>query len=508
MTERPEPTASGGRSAADRAPERVPTPAGPSVHRAAGVLAVGDELLTGQTLDSNSRWLAHRLGELGLRVVEHATVGDDAAAIAEAVRRLASRSDLVVLTGGLGPTADDLTRDALSVLTDDPLVVDERALESLRRLFADRGRELRDGNERQAMRPGRAVMLENDRGTAPGIRAVFASGDDRTDVVALPGPPFEMHAMFERFVTPTVRAEPGSAIRVRVARHVGLGESNAAAKLGDLLERDRNPIVGITASDGVISTRAVFRGPDSEAEAALDATDAVIRERIGAYRFAEGERTLFGALVDALVERGEALVLAESCTGGMIASRVTDVPGSSSALLAGWVCYSNAAKVELLGVSRELIEAPGPGAVSAGTASELAQGAVRRTPIGPIGSDRAGDAPKRIHALSVTGVAGPSGGSETKPVGTVFVGRATATLDPERSGAAGEDGAVDVDGMDVEVRRFHFPGDRTRVRERTAVASAAMLLAFLQGRVAGPLLWEVELDGSRPVERSGDARPG
>jgi nicotinamide-nucleotide amidase len=460
-------------------------------HRVAAVLAIGDELLTGQTLDSNSRWVSNRLAELGVSTIEHATLGDDAVAIAGAISRLATRCDLIVATGGLGPTADDLTRDGLAIAAGDALVRDDAAYDWLTKLFASRGRPIRDGNERQTMRPASGRMLHNAQGTAPGIHVVIPK--HRCDVFALPGPPFEMRAMFEASIEPAIRRGGDDVIRVRIAKHVGIGESNAAAALGDLLDRNRNPLVGITASDGVITTRTRYVGPAANADDALAETAAAIDQCIGVYRFAERDVSVFDATIDLTRERNDAVIFAESCTAGLIAKRFTDVAGSSDAVLGGWVCYSNDWKMQHVGVADDVITQHG--AVSEPVARDLAVGALANLRQ----RQRTGAQPWRVaHALSVTGIAGPDGGSEQKPVGTVFIGRASAIVETR-------DGWLNAGEPSVEVRRFHFPGDRERVRERTAVAAAAMLLAELQQRQTPTLLWQTEPDGL-PID-SADGSP-
>jgi PncC family amidohydrolase len=294
-----------------------------------------------------------------------------------------------------------------------------------------------------------------------------------------------MHAMFGRSVAPAVVRPEGVAVRVRLARHVGIGESAAAAKLGDVLERGRNPQVGITASDGVITTRSRYVGPEGGAEAALFATDEAIAERLGEYRFSDGEAGLFERALELLKEQRGAIVTAESCTGGLIASRLTEIAGSSAAVVGGFVVYSNEMKAEMLGVDEGLIVEHG--AVSAEVARSLALGALRQAPYDGLYDGEGG--PASVHALAVTGIAGPGGAVEGKPVGTVFVAHGVAAVNA---------GGASVNDATVYVRRFLFPGDRERVRDRTATAAAAMLVMDLLGRRPETLLWQVHLDGSHP----------
>lgn len=442
------------------------------IHRTAAILSIGDELVIGQSLDTNSKWLSSRLTDLGIRVVEHATVSDEPDLLRAVFERLVASVDVVFATGGLGPTADDLTRDVLCDCIGDELVRDERQHERLVELFRRRGRPLENGNDRQAMRPSTALCMDNDQGTAPGIAAALHG----VDVYLLPGPPHENRPMFERFVVPRLHIDPNRAITTRLIRHYGIPESNAAVALGDLLDRDRIgrglPLVGITASDGVITTRLRHEGDPADAAALLDETDRLVGERIGRFRISpepgEGpsEADLVELTVQALKNAGHGLVTAESCTGGMIGEAVTSVSGSSSVYHGGWVTYSNEHKVAHLGVEESLLKKHG--AASRPVAEAMARGAIERSPrvFGPEGA-------RRRHALAVTGIAGPDGGTPEKPVGTVWIARA--------SEGEGE----------IEARRFVFPGDRDTVRRRTVSTALAMLLLHLRAKPIEKLLWQV-----------------
>jgi nicotinamide-nucleotide amidase len=442
------------------------------IQRTAAILSIGDELVIGQSLDTNSKWLSSRLTDLGIRVVEHATVSDEPDLLRAAFGRLVASVDVVLATGGLGPTADDLTRDVLCDCMGDELVRDERQHERLVELFRRRGRPLENGNDRQALRPSTSICLDNDQGTAPGIAAALHG----VDVYLLPGPPHENRPMFERFVVPRLRTDPKRAITTRLIRHYGIPESNAAVALGDLLDRDRIgsglPLVGITASDGVITTRLRHEGDPADASSLLDETDRLVSERIGKFRIspepgeAPSEADLVELTVQALKRAGHGLVTAESCTGGMIGEAVTSVSGSSSVYHGGWVTYSNEHKVAHLGVEESLLKKHG--AVSRPVAEAMARGAIERSPsvFGPDGA-------RVRHALAVTGIAGPEGGTQEKPVGTVWIARA--------SDGEGE----------IEARRFVFPGDRDTVRRRTVSTALAMLLLHLRGKPIEKLLWQV-----------------
>ncbi len=433
----------------------------PPTHDRAAIISIGDEIALGQSLDTNSKWVAARLASQGIMTVEHATIPDDLGATAATFRRLAGSASLIVSTGGLGPTADDLTRQGLAEATGDPLVEDAEALRQIEAWLRGRGRTLSAANRVQAMRPSRASCLANAVGTAPGLRAVVAADGRAADVFCLPGPPKEMAAMFERFVAPALRPPEGRAITSRFLHLCGVAESEAATMLGEILARDRNPTVGITVSNTIITLRLRYEGAVADAPAALDDTERAIRGRLGDLIFGEGETTLPAAVLRMLTERGERLAIVESCTGGMIGAALSDVPGSSSAFLGGWITYSNDLKMSEVGVPADVLERHG--AVSEPVARAMAEG-------GLIAADAE-------HALAVTGVAGPGGGSEAKPVGTVFIARAW------RDGVRPHS----------EVRRFLLPGDRQTVRARSVQLALTMLRLGLVG------VRNIELLGQRPM---------
>ncbi len=437
------------------------------VHRTAAIISQGDEIVLGQTLDTNSRWLSARLLDAGVLPIEHVSLPDDRDAIAAAFRRLGERVDLIICSGGLGPTADDLTRFALLDVVGGTMVEDQPSLAAIRAYFESRGRVMNDLNRVQAMRPDGAAMIPNPHGTAPGLCASLPGG---SELFCLPGPPREMMPMFEQHVRPRLRLEPGRAVATRSLHTIGLGESEIAARLtiaGDMMARTRNPSVGTTASQSIVSVRMRYEGPSDAAAAALDADEAAVRALLGSAVFASGEQSLAGAILDHLRAVGQTLSVAESCTGGLLGSLLTDVPGSSDAFIAGWLTYSNQAKRRDLGVPAALFSESGhtaaPGAVSAEVAAAMAEGARRVA-----GS---------TFALSISGIAGPGGAVPGKPVGTVFIG------------LAGE-------GCPTKVRRFAMSGDRATVRDWSARAALAMLWFQLVGDATTTLLREVQLDGT------------
>lgn len=432
----------------------------------AAVLAIGDELALGQTLDTNSAWIADRLFSLGVRVDEHATVEDDRERIAGAMRRLIGGRGLVVCTGGLGPTADDLTRAALGDVLGEALIEDAESLEAIRAWFVGRG-GMPEGNRVQALRPPSARGLPNPHGTAPGLGA----GVGRARVFCLPGPPHEMIPMFESFVAPVVLEEGGAVVGSRIVLTFGLGESRVAERLGELMDRERPdrglPLVGTTASRGVVACRLRHSGDSAETVAReLDATEEEICARLGAAVFdrrdpSRGDSIEIGealpaAVVGLLRARGERVTVAESCTGGLLGGEITRVAGSSEVIVGGWITYSNEMKGSLLGVPASVFDEHG--AVSGVCSLAMARGALARG-----GCD---------HALAITGVAGPGGGSAEKPSGTVWIARVSA------------------DGSG-EARRFLFRGDRDAVRGWAVRTALGVLRLHLVGD-AMTLLGEVE----------------
>jgi nicotinamide-nucleotide amidase len=437
-------------------------------HTSAAILSVGDELALGQTLDTNSRWISEQLVSRGLTVVEHVTVPDDAARQAAAFARLAGEADLVISSGGLGPTADDLTRAALATASGDELVEDPEALAQVRAWFEKRSRPMPELNRVQALRPSRGRSLRNDHGTAPGLHAVIQNQNRSCDVYCLPGPPSEMKPMFAGAVVPSLRPGPGRIVLTRTYPCVGIGESDLATRLGPLMDRERVPLVGTTASNSVVSVRVRYEGDASEEEAAslLGQTEAQVLSRAGEFVFAHEDVSLEAVVLRELSRRKQRLAVVESCTGGLLAASLTAVPGSSEAFVGGWITYTNERKHKDVGVPLVLFKETGPpdapGAVSAQVASAMARGGIATA-----GVD---------YALAITGIAGPSGGTPDKPVGTVWISLAYRV-----SG-----------GVHADTRRFHMTTDRDSVRVWSARSALAMLWTRLAERPQLRLLREAE----------------
>lgn len=415
--------------------------------RTACILSIGTELTLGQTVDTNSAWIAAALAALGVRTVHHATVPDEHDAIVRALREAAGRADLVVASGGLGPTEDDLTRAALAEVLGGSLVPDADSLAQIRAFFTARGRDMPPQNEVQALVPEGARPLANAVGTAPGLSAVIGT----TAVCCLPGVPSELYAMFATHVAPAVRRSAGGGvILTRTLRTTGLPESEVGLRLRDLMTRGRNPEVGTTAALGLIGVRINATASSAEeARRLLDAADAEICARLGEAVFGRDEETLAHAVGALLIERGATVAVAESCTGGLVGALLTAVPGSSAYFRGGVVAYANEVKSDMLGVPASVLEREG--AVSGAVAEALAAGVARL-----LATD---------YAVSITGVAGPGGGSPEKPVGLVYAGLHT----PAGTTAA----------------RHMFGSDATRdaIRQRAAGAALnALRRALLRSR--------------------------
>lgn len=376
----------------------------------ASILSIGTELATGQCVDTNAAWLSAELTTLGFEVVEHVTVGDDVDRIADVLGRLLDKSGVVIVTGGLGPTPDDLTREGIARAIGQPLVENSEAQEQVRAFFARIDRVLHPSNLRQAMAPRGCSILHNDNGTAPGLHCRCAEAQ----LFALPGVASEMKAMFRSAVAPKLAGLGSAGVCVRRRLNCfGMSEAKIGELLDEFMVRDRNPLVGTSASRGVIAIRIFARAQTASAAEALAQHDLdLFRDRLGSCVFGEEDETLESVVGRLLCDQGRTLSTAESCTGGLLAKRITDVPGSSGYFLRGFVTYADEAKVEEVAVPRELIATHG--AVSEPVASALASGC--RT---VAGSD---------FALSTTGIAGPTGAAgPDKPVGLVYIGLADHT---------------------------------------------------------------------------------
>jgi len=364
------------------------------------LLTIGNELLRGEVTNANAMWLAEQLTELNFQVDHIEVVSDELGELVEALKRLAAKPRVLICTGGLGPTEDDRTAAAVAAAFDLPLELDEDALATIRRFVTSRGEELRAGHEKQATVPRGAELLHNSIGTAPGFVVEVASGQERTQVYFLPGVPNEMRAMFEQHVEPRIRSAASNDSFHVLLHTVGVGESFIADALAGL-EQSHDVVVGYRAKSSEVDIRIVAKG-DGVAEAREKAHAAAkeVRERLGDCVYGEGPQSMPKLVGKAVRNKGWRLAVAESCTGGLIAQQLTAQPASDF-FVGGAVVYANTAKTSILGVSEDTLR--GHGAVSAEVAAEMAEGA-RRTFDCEV-------------AISVTGIAGPTGATPGKPVG-------------------------------------------------------------------------------------------
>lgn len=381
------------------------------------IVNTGNELMLGRVLNTHQQWLCRQLADLGWPVKRQVAVPDSAEEIAQAVREALGRADLVIATGGLGPTSDDITRECLATMIGKPLREDPSVRQRISDFFATRGRPMPERTRIEAMVPEGAIVLQNDFGTAPGLAIELPPGSFRKTsrpawLILLPGPPRELRPMFGKFVVPLLKQafQPDSNFLCRTFRTTGIGESVVEEKLESPLKGliESGLEVGYCARPGQVDVRFVTSGP--EAGALMIEAERVILRELGASIYGRDEDTIEAVVLRLLRERRLTLSVAESCTGGCIADRLTNVPGASDVFLGGFVTYSNFLKQEALGVLGETLKAHG--AVSEPVACEMAEGTRRRT-----GSD---------FAVAVTGIAGPGGGSDDKPVGTVFIGLASS----------------------------------------------------------------------------------
>ncbi len=403
----------------------------------AEIIAAGSELLTPQRVDTNSLHLTAELNALGVEVVRKTIVGDDRDRLAESVRAAVSHSDIVILTGGLGPTEDDVTRDAVARALGRELVFRQELLDAIMARFARLGRQMAEINRRQAFLIDGGEALPNPNGTAPGQ---WIEHDGRV-VMLLPGPPREMKPMFANECLPRLmRRLPPLVIRTRVYRVAMMPESDLDQAISPVYTRYSNPVTTVLADIGDIQVHLRSRAQSAEeAERLIEEVGSQIEQVLGDRIYTREGEPLESVVGAALLRRGETLSVIESCTGGMLGERITSVPGSSHWFVGGLLTYTDAMKTALAGVDAELIRRCG--AVSAEVAGAMAAGCRNRT--------------GAAWSLSVTGVAGPGGGTEENPPGTVYIGLAGAE--------------------DSEVKRIFAPGDRQRTRRMATQAALDLL---------------------------------
>ncbi len=403
----------------------------------AEIICVGTELLLGNIVNTNAAFLSEKLAYLGINCYFQTVVGDNRDRLLSVINTALSRADILIFSGGLGPTEDDLTKETVAEALGKKLIRDKWAEQEIADYFALRGRIPTDNNWKQADVIEGCEVLYNKNGTAPGI---FVSEGEKT-VILLPGPPLELKSMFTDSVMPRLQQKCGQVFYSETVKIVGPGESSVETQILDMLNTQENPTIAPYAKTGEVHLRVTARAKDEKE--AKEKTAPVVEElyrRFGnAVYTTDADETLEMALTKLLIKRKYTMTTAESCTGGMIAARMVNAPGVSAVLKSGFITYANEAKEELLGVSHDTLEKFG--AVSRETAEEMAEGAVK--------------AAHTDAAVAVTGIAGPDGGTKEKPVGLVYIG-------------------VNVRG-NVEVREYHFSGSRQKIRESVTAAALTFL---------------------------------
>ena len=403
----------------------------------AEIICVGTELLLGNIVNTNAAFLSEKLAYLGINCYFQTVVGDNRDRLLSVINTALSRADILIFSGGLGPTEDDLTKETVAEALGKKLIRDKWAEQEIADYFALRGRIPTDNNWKQADVIEGCEILYNKNGTAPGI---FVSEGEKT-VILLPGPPLELKSMFTDSVMPKLQQKCGQVFYSQTVKIVGPGESSVETQILDMLDTQDNPTIAPYAKTGEVHLRVTARAKDEKE--AREKTAPVVEElyrRFGkAVYTTDADETLEMALTKLLIKKKYTMTTAESCTGGMIAARMVNAPGVSAVLKSGFITYANEAKEELLGVSHDTLEKFG--AVSRETAEEMAEGAVK--------------AAHTDAAIAVTGIAGPDGGTKEKPVGLVYIG-------------------VNVRG-NVEVREYHFSGSRQKIRESVTAAALTFL---------------------------------
>ncbi len=419
------------------------------------ILSVGTELLLGDIVNTDAAFIAKRLSELGIASYRQGVVGDNADRLREAIGEAFSRADIVILTGGLGPTLDDITKKIVAEYFDAPMHMDESVREDLLRLFEKSNRPMTENNLLQALIPEGAEVFFNKWGTAPGIALSKEVGGETKTAILLPGPPSECEPMFREYVTPYLHRLSGQTSYSLNLHMYGIGESRAEAILHDIMEESGNPTVAPYACEHEVRIRVTAFGETKDECLALcrEKAKEIYKTEAGAYIYTEtndpweAKNSVVLALIAALRSRGMTFGTAESCTAGMISSSVGDIPGASDVLMGGIVSYANDVKEKVLGVPRFVLDTAG--AVSEDCAAAMAKGAKE-----VLGCDV---------AVSVTGVAGPGGGSEEKPVGTVWFGLAVG------------------DEVYTEKMQFNRKSDRMRIRRLTTAHAMMMVIKKLKG---------------------------
>ncbi len=396
----------------------------------AEILAVGTELLMGQIVNTNAQYISSKLPEAGVGVYYHSVVGDNPDRLEDSLKLALERCDIVITTGGLGPTQDDLTKETISRVCGKKLVIHEESLNKIKNYFSRLGRQMTPNNEKQAYMPEGCIVLKNNNGTAPGC--IIEMGEKA--VIMLPGPPVEMKPMFLDYVMPYFKNKGAYSLESVILRVFGIGESAMETKIMDLIDGQTNPTIATYAKEGEVTIRITASVPMGQsAEQILMPVVNEIKRRTGENLYSDKDESLDSVAAGLLLENNITIATAESCTGGLISEMLTDVPGISKVFMGGAVTYSNEAKMEYLGVKEQTLKAHG--AVSRETAAEMAEGIRKRL--------------KTDIGISVTGIAGPGGGTDEKPVGLVYVG------------LSGDGGTI--------TKELRLSGNRKKIRTITAL---------------------------------------
>lgn len=408
----------------------------------AEILAVGTELLMGQIANTNAQYISQRLAELGICVYFHSVVGDNPARLEETLKRALDRSDIVITTGGLGPTKDDLTKEVIAKTMNRELVFHEEVLEKVRDFFMRKHRIMVKNNEKQAYLPDNCLMIPNLNGTAPGC--IIEEG--KKVIIMLPGPPKEMQPMFCDTVFPYLKQKKELVLVSKMLKIFGIGESEMESRLIDLIDKQDNPTIAPYVSQGEITVRVTARCANKEeALQLLNPVVNEIKDRLGSLVYAEEGESLEQVVFNLLKEKQLVMATAESCTGGLLAGKITSLPGASEIFEQGYITYANKAKIDDLGVLEETINKFG--AVSNETALEMVNGLKKKT--------------KASVCVSITGIAGPDGGTPEKPVGLVYIG--LSVLDK------------------VVCKSFELMGDRERIRHDACMRALDMIRRLILG---------------------------
>lgn len=369
------------------------------------IISVGTELLLGDIVNSNAQYLSQKLSLLGFDVYHHSVVGDNINRLIDQINLSRSRSDIIITTGGLGPTDDDITKEGISNALGIEMILHEESLKKIKSYFDRIGKDMPRINIKQAYMLPNSIVIENDNGTAPGLICEH----EENIFILLPGPPKEMIPMFDNKIFSYLKKKSNSIIKSRTLRVAGIGESSLQDMLYDLMKKQTNPTIALYAKEGEVQIRITAKSKDeNHAGSIIDGSIKKIKEILGHSIYGYDEETLEYVINELLQHNNKTIAIAESCTGGLVSSRLTDIPNASRSFINGVVCYSNESKINMLGVNKDTLV--NYGAVSKETAAEMAIGIkeISKTNIG----------------LSITGIAGPDGGTEEKPVGLCYIGLA------------------------------------------------------------------------------------